>query len=784
MTKLIIIILIFLLLIPLSLACMSPIVYNEYGVPISLYGGFLIINGTKYNTTDKIIPYNLTVNNTNNQPLTLTISPTSDLFNYVYQSTITVNASQKANMSLQVYVDGPNKAGTLFVTGQCLNGYGIPEGSITALIYGRGNETPQTCSNTVLSCGIYPDCQDLTELSGCYEGYYRSYACAGNTPVYSSSCTDYCCKDYYGPEGSCQSEGGQRICKGPPQYCNDECRFTGAKCINGDVYTCELQWDGCYDLIQQEECGLLSCYDGECVNESAKDGKIAFLCRDDNCNEEIEPELISWLKSKNYIVSRKAYNSWSDTELDNYDLIICSDESRACKTDKSSIPYKEHKYQNRSFIEIADDRYLEAAYRFEYISNQYGTLASSDSIYTTRKTDPIVLGFPTTTQVFFSSSKMSITYDYRLNSNVIDIADVGADNGKSTLFKVDSQGTQGRYAYVGWFYNSHISSLTPDGEKLLSNVIKWGICGDACLTDPNANLPPVAEAGPNQTVNLGSIVQFDGSASYDPNGDSLEYYWDFGDGITGTGEKPTHVYNQVGEYTVTLIVNDGTYNSTPDTLTVFVLPVIKNKVAFICGDNSCSDPSEQELTAWLTENGYYVIGKSLTSWTEEELSDYDFMICSSAGSGCSIKSWSAPYKKHVYGRMGFIEIPNYQYIRAGYSFKYVSWYSSYKSNAINIKIIREDPITQGFSELIPVFYSNKDVAGISNSRLKPQSISLAELTDKDASTLLKVDASGTRGRYAYVGWFYRANSDNLTNEGNILLLRTIRWVQCGKVDGC
>ena len=69
------------------------------------------------------------------------------------------------------------------------------------------------------------------------------------------------------------------------------------------------------------------------------------------------------------------------------------------------------------------------------------------------------------------------------------------------------------------------------------------------------NEPPVAKAGPDQLVTA-SLVQFDGSASGDQDDSIAKYDWDFGDGGTGTGPKPTHVYTKPGTYTVRLTVTD------------------------------------------------------------------------------------------------------------------------------------------------------------------------------------------------------------------------------------
>lgn len=86
--------------------------------------------------------------------------------------------------------------------------------------------------------------------------------------------------------------------------------------------------------------------------------------------------------------------------------------------------------------------------------------------------------------------------------------------------------------------------------------------GTTCSLDSTqivvrANTPPIADAGPNNVCCLGAEAFFDGSSSTDPDGDTLKYLWDFGDGETATGAKVAHVYGKIGKYTVTLAVDDG-----------------------------------------------------------------------------------------------------------------------------------------------------------------------------------------------------------------------------------
>ena len=71
------------------------------------------------------------------------------------------------------------------------------------------------------------------------------------------------------------------------------------------------------------------------------------------------------------------------------------------------------------------------------------------------------------------------------------------------------------------------------------------------------NPPPVASFEvSNNMPPVGDTVSFDATASYDPNGDILSYFWDFGDGNTGIGIVTNHAYAQDIYYVVTLTVTD------------------------------------------------------------------------------------------------------------------------------------------------------------------------------------------------------------------------------------
>lgn len=69
------------------------------------------------------------------------------------------------------------------------------------------------------------------------------------------------------------------------------------------------------------------------------------------------------------------------------------------------------------------------------------------------------------------------------------------------------------------------------------------------------NEPPVAEAGQDQLVTA-SEVFFSAASSIDQDGEIVKYDWNFGDGSTGTGVTPKHVYGETGRYQIKLTVTD------------------------------------------------------------------------------------------------------------------------------------------------------------------------------------------------------------------------------------
>jgi len=164
-------------------------------------------------------------------------------------------------------------------------------------------------------------------------------------------------------------------------------------------------------------------------------------------------------------------------------------------------------------------------------------------------------------------------------------------------------------------------------------------------TTPPDNEPPVADAGGPYSVNPGEVIDFDGSGSYDTDGEIDFYRWNFGDKSSEIlAKSPEHVYETKGSYKVTLTVIDN--DGTTDSEIIFVTigdyvnkpPIAKHEIpingttdeliTFIASDSSDSDGIIVNYT-WsfgdgsigygeIIEHEYIEVGKYIIELTVED----------------------------------------------------------------------------------------------------------------------------------------------------------------------
>ncbi len=170
-----------------------------------------------------------------------------------------------------------------------------------------------------------------------------------------------------------------------------------------------------------------------------------------------------------------------------------------------------------------------------------------------------------------------------------------------------------------------------DGGATATNTTTATISGEE-KSSPVANVN-----GPYNGLTFQSII-FDGYNSYDPDGTIVSYSWDFGDGKTASGVKPTHSFTAAGVFTINLTVtdNDGLTDNATTTATI-LLDSDKDGIDDETEKELGSDPkdaSDVKLTG--IENGYIV--------DTDGDGTYDTFYNSASGFGTAIGLEDGKYK--------------------------------------------------------------------------------------------------------------------------------------------
>lgn len=97
------------------------------------------------------------------------------------------------------------------------------------------------------------------------------------------------------------------------------------------------------------------------------------------------------------------------------------------------------------------------------------------------------------------------------------------------------------------------------GNLLLASLSAYRTSAWTTGTTPGTPSLLIASATASPTTGGGGrlTVNFSGTNSTDPSGNSLTYAWKFGDGSSATGATASHTYTAIGTYTATLTVSDG-----------------------------------------------------------------------------------------------------------------------------------------------------------------------------------------------------------------------------------
>ena len=120
-------------------------------------------------------------------------------------------------------------------------------------------------------------------------------------------------------------------------------------------------------------------------------------------------------------------------------------------------------------------------------------------------------------------------------------------------------------------------TIDAPGTYVVQLVVDDGpLDGIDTLTIDTGNIPPLADAGADQTAALSQVVQLDGAATSDVDGDALVYEWSLVAVPAGSAAvlddagavRPSFTVDLDGTYVAQLVVRDGAEEGRPDSVVI------------------------------------------------------------------------------------------------------------------------------------------------------------------------------------------------------------------------
>jgi hypothetical protein len=128
-------------------------------------------------------------------------------------------------------------------------------------------------------------------------------------------------------------------------------------------------------------------------------------------------------------------------------------------------------------------------------------------------------------------------------------------------------------------------TFTPDADGtyklqlVVNDGVQDSVPDEVVIIATTPNVPPIANAGPDQNAITGSLVILNGKGSFDPEGEMITFLWAFvkvpaGSSVTDaslsdiTSAKPEFTPDVNGTYRLQLVVNDGALDSDPDEVVI------------------------------------------------------------------------------------------------------------------------------------------------------------------------------------------------------------------------
>ena len=216
----------------------------------------------------------------------------------------------------------------------------------------------------------------------------------------------------------------------------------------------------------------------------------------------------------------------------------------------------------------------------------FGTWKNTPVVSVQAQPDSLIIEF---SDKLLDDTKIKENLKFELDSKELSIQDLTVSKSKDKLYVLKGMDKVGKVSgtYSLGVDLSKLQKYTSGKQGVSSSKTQWSIA--------IPNKAPVANAGTDQSVDEEVTVTLDGSASSDPDGNSLIFKWKAPAGVTLSSEsatKPTFVAPKVEKdtsYTFSLVVNDGLIDSPADQVVVQVKNVISlHEIPMITGWNIIS----------------------------------------------------------------------------------------------------------------------------------------------------------------------------------------------------
>jgi len=201
-------------------------------------------------------------------------------------------------------------------------------------------------------------------------------------------------------------------------------------------------------------------------------------------------------------------------------------------------------------------------------SSSYSSSSASSYIYVPTSSSSVMSSVPSSSSVMSSvPSSSSVMSSVPSSSSVMS----SIPSSSSVMSSSSSSSVMSSSSSSSVMSSSSSSSVMSSSSS--SSVMS------SSSSSSSVNNKPVADAGPDKTVEIGDVVLLDGRNSNDVDGDALNYSWSIvsapaesmaGFNGTASDEMSQIEVDKEGEYVIQLIVNDGILYSEADMVTVTV----------------------------------------------------------------------------------------------------------------------------------------------------------------------------------------------------------------------